>query len=118
MCSIRYCLRARRETWRRARSPRQVTSVSLDQTDLYAHDSPPGHVNLKEAWLPYKTLIGQVFLDASCAWVAQRLRTDEQKNPNLRTIVNKLDSIHAEFRYFDMEVLAGEPDFVTSLVSD
>ena len=30
--------------------------------------------------------------------------------------MNKLDSIHAEFRYFDMEVLAGEPDFVTSLV--
>ena len=30
--------------------------------------------------------------------------------------MNKLDSIHAQFRYFDMEVLAGEPDFVTSLV--
>ena len=40
-----------------------------------------------------------------------------QKNTTLRTVVNKLDSIHAEFRYFDMEVLAGEEDFITTCVS-
>ncbi len=28
--------------------------------------------------------------------------------------MNKLDSIHAEFRYFDMEVLAGDHDFITT----
>lgn len=28
--------------------------------------------------------------------------------------MNKLNTIHAQFRYFDMEVIAGEPDFVTS----
>lgn len=40
----------------------------------------------------------------------------KQKNPKLRTIVNKLNTIHAQYRYFDMEVLAGEPDFIATLV--
>jgi tRNA (guanine37-N1)-methyltransferase len=30
--------------------------------------------------------------------------------------VNKLNTIHAEYRYFDMEVLAGDHDFVTTVV--
>lgn len=30
--------------------------------------------------------------------------------------MNKLDTIHAEYRYFDMEVLAGETEFVTTTV--
>lgn len=30
-------------------------------------------------------------------------------------MVNKVGSIHAQFRYFDMEVLAGEPNFITSV---
>lgn len=51
-----------------------------------------GHLNLKEEYLPYKYLIGQVILD---------------KNKNLRTIVNKLDTIDTEFRVFRMEILAG-----------
>ncbi|RSH93199.1 tRNA(m(1)G37)methyltransferase [Saitozyma podzolica] len=59
-----------------------------------------GHVNLKDEWLPYKHLIGQVILD---------------KNPKLRTVVNKLNTIHAEYRYFDMEVLAGDHDFITTV---
>jgi hypothetical protein len=40
----------------------------------------------------------------------------EQKNRNLRTVVNKLNTIHAEYRYFDMEVLAGDKDFITTVV--
>jgi tRNA (guanine37-N1)-methyltransferase len=38
-----------------------------------------------------------------------------QKTPKLRTIVNKLDTIHSTYRYFDMEVLAGEQNFITTL---
>ena len=41
---------------------------------------------------------------------------DEQKNNQLRTVINKLDIIDNEFRYFQMEVLAGEPDFNVTLV--
>ncbi|KAG8739480.1 tRNA(m(1)G37)methyltransferase [Ceratobasidium sp. 414] len=55
------------------------------------------HMNLRDEYLPYRYLIGQVILD---------------KNKIIRTVVNKLDSIETEFRFFKMEVLAGEPDFI------
>lgn len=54
------------------------------------------HLNIINEYLPYKHLIGEVILD---------------KNRSIRTVVNKLDSINAQFRFFDMELLAGEPDF-------
>ncbi|KAJ7109931.1 Met-10+ like-protein-domain-containing protein [Mycena epipterygia] len=55
------------------------------------------HVNLKAEYLPYKHLIGQILLD---------------KNAQVRTVVNKLDSIDTQFRFFKMELLAGDPDYV------
>jgi len=55
------------------------------------------HVNLKDEYLPYKHQIGQILLD---------------KNPQIRTVVNKLDTIDNQFRFFKMELLAGDPDYV------
>ncbi|KAG9314128.1 Met-10+ like-protein-domain-containing protein [Chiua virens] len=55
------------------------------------------HMNLNQEYLRYKHLIGQIILD---------------KNPGIKTVVNKLDNIDNKFRFFEMEVLAGEPDFV------
>ena len=31
-------------------------------------------------------------------------------------MVNKLDTIHAQFRFFDMELIAGEPNFAVQHV--
>ncbi|KAF8910145.1 Met-10+ like-protein-domain-containing protein [Gymnopilus junonius] len=55
------------------------------------------HVNLNNEYLPYKHVIGQLILD---------------KNKIVKTVVNKLDSIDNKFRFFKMELIAGEPDFV------
>lgn len=39
-----------------------------------------------------------------------------QKNKGIRTVVNKLNSIDAKFRFFKMELLAGEPNYVVEHV--
>lgn len=54
------------------------------------------HLNLRDEYLPYKAIIGQIILDKNA--------------PLVKTVVNKLDSIHAVYRTFDMEVIAGEND--------
>ncbi|KAF9919360.1 tRNA(m(1)G37)methyltransferase [Lobosporangium transversale] len=58
------------------------------------------HMNLKDEYLPYKHMIGQIIMD---------------KNPNLRTVVNKTDSIDTTFRFFKMELLAGEDDMIAEV---
>ncbi|THH08356.1 hypothetical protein EW145_g2768 [Phellinidium pouzarii] len=55
------------------------------------------HLNLNDEYLPYKYIIGQIIMD---------------KNLRIRTVVNKLNNIHEQFRFFEMELVAGEPDFV------
>jgi len=60
-----------------------------------------GHIvqlNLRDIHLPYKTVIGQVFLD---------------KTASARTVVNKINVIDTTFRYFAMEILAGEKNTIT-----
>ncbi|CAO3617289.1 unnamed protein product [Cunninghamella blakesleeana] len=58
------------------------------------------HMNLREELYPWKHLIGQVFLD---------------KNKNITSVVNKINNIDTTFRFFKMEVLAGETDMVAEV---
>ncbi|KXJ95323.1 Met-10+ like-protein-domain-containing protein [Microdochium bolleyi] len=55
------------------------------------------HLNLRDAYLPYKKLIAEVLVD---------------KNPNIRTVINKTADVgnESEFRTFTYEVLAGDED--------
>jgi len=54
------------------------------------------HVNLREEYLAYRYLVGELILE---------------KTPRVATVVNKLDTIDTEFRVFAMELLAGEPRY-------
>ncbi|KAJ8663226.1 hypothetical protein O0I10_001403, partial [Lichtheimia ornata] len=58
------------------------------------------HMNLKEEYYPWKQLIGQVILD---------------KNKNITSVVNKTNNIDTTFRFFKMEVLAGEDNMVAQV---
>ncbi|XP_059480893.1 tRNA (guanine(37)-N1)-methyltransferase isoform X2 [Neocloeon triangulifer] len=58
------------------------------------------HLNLREHLIPFKGLIAKVLLE---------------KTKNIRTVVNKVDNIENTYRNFQMEVLAGDNDLVTSV---
>ena len=60
------------------------------------------HLNLPDTLLPYKYWIGKVLLD---------------KNPALKTVVNKVGAIHNEYRVFDHEILAGNSNPGWSVVT-
>eukprot|EP00600_Ochromonadales_sp_CCMP1393_P000591 CAMPEP_0174983836 /NCGR_PEP_ID=MMETSP0004_2-20121128/17376_1 /TAXON_ID=420556 /ORGANISM="Ochromonas sp., Strain CCMP1393" /LENGTH=637 /DNA_ID=CAMNT_0016236155 /DNA_START=218 /DNA_END=2131 /DNA_ORIENTATION=- len=76
--------------------PSSVTEVpcSFEQAGHLAH------MNLREEALPYKYLIAQVIMD---------------KNPTIRTVVNKIGNIETEYRTFPMELLAGEKNYEVTL---
>ncbi|KAJ5069829.1 tRNA (guanine(37)-n1)-methyltransferase [Anaeramoeba ignava] len=61
------------------------------------------HLNLKENLLKYKKIIGEVILD---------------KNPKIKTVVNKTNMISNQYRVFPMEILAGEENFETEVKCD
>ncbi|CAG8573155.1 14280_t:CDS:10 [Acaulospora colombiana] len=58
------------------------------------------HMNLRDEFLPWKDLIGQVILD---------------KNPKVTTVVNKTDNIDSTYRVFNMEILAGESNLIAEV---
>lgn len=57
------------------------------------------HLNLKDEHMPFKSLIGEVFL--------------AKHQPQIRTVVTKVGQIANQFRVFDMDLIAGEDDFET-----
>lgn len=63
----------------------------------FAQAGHVAHFNLREEFKPYGNLIGEVILD---------------KNPNIETVVDKVDTIDTVFRTFQMNVLAGKKDLV------
>lgn len=58
------------------------------------------HLNLRDEVLEYKHVIGRVLLD---------------KNPRLKTVVNKVGSIESEFRVPTWELLAGDTSLETEV---
>jgi len=54
------------------------------------------HLNLKEHHVPYAHVIGDVLVECI---------------PNIETVINKVGQVSGKHRTFEMDVLAGEPDF-------
>lgn len=53
------------------------------------------HLNLLDSQLPYKNIIGNIFLEMS-------------RKSGIRTVVNKTDALTSEFRELPLEIIAGE----------
>ncbi|XP_012844719.1 PREDICTED: tRNA (guanine(37)-N1)-methyltransferase 1-like, partial [Erythranthe guttata] len=62
------------------------------------------HLNLRDEHLQYKHLIAKVVLD--------------KNRPKKKTVVNKVDAIHNDYRTMQLEVLAGNNSLVTTLVEN
>lgn len=80
---------------------RSVIPAELELPSAYEAVGHIAHLNLRKELLPYKTAIGQALL---------------AKLKQIKTVVNKLSTIHEVFRTFDMELLAGEPRYEVDLV--
>ncbi|KAJ3127362.1 tRNA(m(1)G37)methyltransferase [Nowakowskiella sp. JEL0407] len=76
---------------------RSIIPPELEVPSAFETIGHIAHLNLREQYEPYKKIIGQVILE---------------KNKNLKTVVNKLDSIDHTFRFFQMELLAGENNMI------
>lgn len=75
------------------------------------------HVNLKEEYKEYKNIIGQVILDVCFRSPVTASSHLSQKNLHIKTVVNKLNNINTQFRFFEMELLAGMPEYIVTVVS-
>lgn len=86
------------DNWSRDVILRSILPEDIEVPTAY---SLVGHIvqlNLRDIHLSYKSIIGQVFLD---------------KIASARTVVNKINAIDTSFRYFAMEILAGEKNTIT-----
>ncbi|CEF61761.1 tRNA (guanine(37)-N1)-methyltransferase [Strongyloides ratti] len=84
---------------------RLIKSILPDSLEFsgYSQIGHIAHFNLQKELLPYKYIIAQIVLD-KISWC--------------KTVVNKLDTITTEFRFFKMELLAGEENYLTVVVED
>lgn len=86
------------DNWRREEILKSILPEDIQVPTAYTLVGHIIQLNLRDVHLPYKTIIGQIFLD---------------KTPNVRTVVNKINTIDTKFRYFAMEILAGEKNTIT-----
>ncbi|WKY12899.1 hypothetical protein Q1695_004037 [Nippostrongylus brasiliensis] len=88
------------EDWDLRKILKAVLPSDLDFSS-YSQAGHIVHVNLRDNLLPYKTLIGQILLE---------------KVGKCRTVVNKIDGITSEYRNFELDLLAGEDNYVTETI--
>lgn len=77
--------------------PEEITKKNLIPSS-YETVGHIAHLNLMPIHDKYKKIIGQVLLD---------------KNPNIKTVVNKSEKLENVYRNPTLELLAGRHDFIT-----
>ncbi|CAG5123297.1 unnamed protein product [Candidula unifasciata] len=79
---------------------RAILPSDQDSVSTFTQIGHIAHLNLKEETLPYKHLIGEIIID---------------KIPSVKTVVNKIGAIDNTFRVFQMDLLAGEENYITQI---
>lgn len=93
-------LQIKYENWKCEEILKAILPVDKEAVTGYSIIGHIVHVNLREHTFDYKSIIGEVLLD---------------KVKNCKTVVNKLNQIDNTYRNFQVEVIAGEEEFVTSV---
>lgn len=88
------------DNWKCDEIFKAILPVEIEAPSGYSLIGHIVHLNLREAHLEFKKVIGDVLLD---------------KLKNCETVVNKTNEINNEYRNFQMEVLSGKEDFQTSV---
>ncbi|KAH8304006.1 hypothetical protein KR018_003325 [Drosophila ironensis] len=84
------------ENWSANEILKSVLPAEEEGLTSYSRIGHIVHLNLRDHLLPYKQLIGQVFLD---------------KLPHCRSVVNKAATIDNTYRNFQLELICGEEDY-------
>ncbi|KAJ3044618.1 tRNA(m(1)G37)methyltransferase [Rhizophlyctis rosea] len=96
----RYEIELGYDYWSADQILRSILPDDIDVPSAFETVGHIAHLNLRDQYIPYKKIIGEVILD---------------KCRNIRTVVNKTDNIDHTFRFFKMELLAGEQDMMAEL---
>lgn len=88
------------ENWKAEDILKAVLPANQEGAQSYSIVGHILHLNLRDHLLPYKTLIGEVYLD---------------KVPTISMVVNKLNTIDSTYRNFQMEVLGGTGETVVTV---
>ncbi|KAI8906371.1 guanine(37)-N1-methyltransferase [Gorgonomyces haynaldii] len=86
--------------WTTEQVLRSILPDELEVPSAFETIGHIAHVNLRPEYDQYKQIIGQVILE---------------KTRGIRTVVNKTGNIDNQFRFFEMELLAGEHDMKAEL---
>ncbi|KAJ3284231.1 tRNA(m(1)G37)methyltransferase [Borealophlyctis nickersoniae] len=97
---MRYRLELNYDYWNSDQVLRSILPDTLEAPSSFETIGHIAHLNLRDEYQPYKKIIGEVLVD---------------KCKNITTVVNKTDNIHHTFRFFTMELLAGEENMVAEL---
>lgn len=84
------------ENWKPDQILRAVLPEHQESVTSFSRIGHIIHLNLRDHLLPYKRLIGEVLMD---------------KTANVRTVVNKSQTIENTFRNFELELICGVPEY-------